>query len=101
MTTPARTRPTPPIEYRLDDSFGWDILNHLEYFPDLAPLDFHLFTFLKTYMGGTKFQTYVEVKQEVLKWTKEMAGELYEEGIKKLVPRLTKCIEWEGDYVEK
>jgi len=76
-------------------------LNHPAYSPDLAPSDFHLFTFLKTYMGGKKFQTDKEVKQKVLKWTKEMAGEFYEEGIKKLVPRLTKCIEREGDYVEK
>jgi len=30
-----------------------------------------------------------------------MVGEFYEEGIKKLVPGLTKCIEQEGDYVEK
>lgn len=49
------------------DSFGWDILNHPAYSSDLAPSDFHLFTFLKTYMGGKKFQTDEEEKQEVLK----------------------------------
>lgn len=74
------------IKARLD-SFGWDILNHPAYSPDLAPSDFHLFTFLKTYISGKKFQTDEKVKQEVLKWRKEMTVEFYEEGIKKLVPQ--------------
>lgn len=69
------------------DPFGWGILNRLVYSPDLAPSDFYLFTFPKTHMGGKKFQTDEEVKQAVLKWTKEMAGEFHEEVIKKLVPK--------------
>jgi len=68
------------------DSFGWDILNHPAYSSNLASSGIHLLTFLKTNMSGKKFQTDEEVKQEVLKWMKEMAGEFYEEGIKKLVP---------------
>lgn len=39
--------------------------------------------------------------EEVNKWTKEVAGEFYDQGIKKLIPRLTTCIERDGDYVEK
>jgi len=35
------------------------------------------------------------------KWTKEMAAEFYEAGIKKLICRLTTCIERNCDYVEK
>ena len=45
------------------DSFGWDILNHPAYSSDLAPSDFHLFTSLKTHMGGKKISTDKEVKQ--------------------------------------
>jgi len=40
-------------------------------------------------------------KIEVQNWLKEMTGDLYETGIKKLVPRLTKCIKVNGNYVEK
>jgi len=43
-----------------------------------VPSDFHLFIFLKIYMGGKKYQTDEEVKQEVVKLTKDMAGEFYE-----------------------
>jgi hypothetical protein len=32
---------------------------------------------------------------------REQAGDFYDAGIKKLIPRLTKCIAIHGDYVEK
>lgn len=83
------------------DSFGWDVLNHPPYSPDLAPSDYHLFTSLKAHMGGIKFSTDEQVQKEVLEWGKGLAGEFFEKGIKKLVPRLTTCIERDGDYVEK
>lgn len=86
---------------QLLDSFGWDVLNHPPYSPDLAPSDFHLFTSLKMHMGGNKFSTDEEVRGEVQKWVKGLAGDFFEAGIKKLIPRLTTCIERGGDYVEK
>lgn len=52
-------------------------------------------------MGGKRFSTDEEVKGEVEKWTKGLAGNYFEEGIKKLIPRFTTCIERNGDYVEK
>jgi hypothetical protein len=52
-------------------------------------------------MGGKKFSTDEEVKEMVDMWTKEVAAEFYEAGIKKLIYRLTTCIERNGDYVEK
>jgi hypothetical protein len=35
------------------------------------------------------------------KWLKELAVEVYDTGIQKLVPRLQKCLDLDGDYVEK
>ncbi|KAG5313015.1 GVQW3 protein, partial [Pseudoatta argentina] len=52
-------------------------------------------------LGGKKFSTDEEVKGEVEKWTKGLAGNYFEEGIKKLIHRFTTCIERNGDYVEK
>ena len=40
------------------------------------------------------------VKGEVEKWTNGLAGNYFEEGIKKLNPRLTTCIQRNGDSVE-
>jgi hypothetical protein len=42
-----------------------------------------------------------EVQEAVMTWLREQAGDFYDAGIKKLVPRLTKCIAIHGDYVEK
>ena len=39
------------------------------------------------------------VKREVKKWAKGLAGNYFEEGIKKLIPLFTTCIERNGDYV--
>uniref|UniRef100_T1IFC7 Uncharacterized protein n=1 Tax=Rhodnius prolixus TaxID=13249 RepID=T1IFC7_RHOPR len=47
-------------------------------------------------MGGKRFSTDEEVKEEVEKWTKGLAGNYFEEGIKKLIPRFTTCIERNG-----
>jgi len=42
-----------------------------------------------------------EAQEEVIMWFKEQAANLYDSGIQKLVPRLNKCLDNAGDYVEK
>ncbi|KAG5327480.1 MOS1T transposase, partial [Pseudoatta argentina] len=46
------------------------------------------------------FSTDEEVKGEVEKWTKGLAGNYFEEGIKKLIPRFTTCIERNAEATE-
>ena len=79
----------------------WDIVDHPPYSPDLAPNDFHLFLHLKKHVGGKKFDNDDEVQEEVMMWFKELAADFYDSGIQKLVPRLNKCLDNAGDYVEK
>lgn len=62
--------------------------------PDLAPNDYHLFTTLKKDFGGKTFDDKGEVR-------KYLALNFYDNGIKKMIPRYTKCIEKIGDYIEK
>ncbi|KAJ4447515.1 hypothetical protein ANN_09522 [Periplaneta americana] len=69
--------------------------------PDLAPSDFHLFLHLKKFLGGQCFDGDDEVKTAVWEWFASQAGEFYNEGIKRLVPQLDKCLNNGGDYVEK
>ncbi|UYV70662.1 hypothetical protein LAZ67_8000195 [Cordylochernes scorpioides] len=80
------------------EEFGWDIFGHPPYSPDLAPSDYHMFPALKKHLGGQKFASDNEVKEEVDKWLKEAAGEWYNTGITKLVDRMKKVIEHQGDY---
>jgi hypothetical protein len=39
--------------------------------------------------------------QEVITWFKGQAADFYDSAIQKLVPRLNKCLDNAGDYVEK
>ena len=39
--------------------------------------------------------------QEEITWFKGLAADFYDSGIQKLVPRLSKCLDNAGDYVEK
>jgi hypothetical protein len=52
-------------------------------------------------MGGKRFSTDEDMKGEVEKWTKRLAGNYFEKSIKKSIPWFTTCIERNGDYVEK
>ena len=67
---------------------------------DLAPSDFYLFLHLKKHLAGKNFDDDDEM-QEVMTWFKGLAANFYDSGIQKLVPRLNKCLDNAGDYVEK
>jgi hypothetical protein len=42
-----------------------------------------------------------EVEDEMMTWLREQAGDFYDAGIRKHVPRLTKYIVIHGGYVKK
>jgi hypothetical protein len=41
------------------------------------------------------------IQEEVMTWFKGQAADFYDSRIQKLVPRLNKCLDNAGDYVEK
>jgi len=41
------------------------------------------------------------VQEEVMTWFKGLAADFYDSRMQKLVPRLNKCLDNAGDYVEK
>jgi len=51
--------------------------------------------------AGKKFDDDDEVQEEVMTWFKGQAADFYDSGIQKLFPRLNKCLDNAGDYVEK
>jgi hypothetical protein len=40
-------------------------------------------------------------QKEAMTWFKGQVADFYDSGIQKLVPRLNKCLDNAGDYVEK
>ena len=60
-----------------------------------------MFLHLKKHLAGKKFENDDEVQEEVMTWFKKLAADFYDSGKQKLVPRLNKCLDNAGDYVEK
>jgi histone-lysine N-methyltransferase SETMAR len=76
-------------------------MEHPAHSPDLAPSDFHLFGLLKEALGGRRFRCDEDVKNVVHQWLCAQPKSSYYDGIKQLVGGWEKCVEKQGDYVEK
>ena len=85
----------------LRDEFHWDTFDHPPYSPDLAPSDFHLFLKMKEHLPGKRHADDEDLQHAVADWLNSQATVWYEEGISKLVSRYDKCLNVQGDYVEK
>ena len=70
------------------DQFGWDIITHPPYSPDLAPCEYHLFPKLKEHLARRRFSDNDEVKVAVQRFLNDMAASSYDMGIQKLLLRL-------------
>lgn len=81
--------------------FRWEVLDHPPYSPDLAPSDYHLFGPLKKHLEGQHFRTDAEVQQAVLTWLHNPDADFFDAGFDGLVYRWNKCLDSNGDYIEK
>jgi transposase len=79
----------------------FDTLPHPPYSSDVAPSDYHMFGPLKKAMGGKKFRYDEEVHQAVHEWLRTRLQEFFSRRIRALPVRWRKCVERQGDYVEK
>jgi len=79
----------------------FEVLAQPPYSPDLAPSDYHLFGPLKEALRGRWFTSDEELKEALLAWLAAQPKTSFSEGIKNLVQWWKKCIEKQGDYVEK
>ena len=71
------------------------------YSPDLAPSTFFFFPNLKLWLGEKRFSSDEEVIAAVDEYFKGFETSYFSEEIKKLEERWTKCVEVEGNNVEK
>jgi len=83
------------------DRYRWEVLEHPPHSPDLAPSDYHLFGPMKRHLSGKRFTSDDEVVKEVRNWLAALDGDFFNQGIFALVHRWDKCLNREGDYVEK
>ena len=65
------------------------------------PSDYHLFMRMKKWLAMQRFEDDEELKAGVNEWLKSQAADFYDEGFQKLVNRYDKCLNLNGDYMEK
>jgi histone-lysine N-methyltransferase SETMAR len=78
-------------------SFGWEIMEHAPYSPDLAPSDYHVFGPLKKFLAGQRIISNDDAKTTVRWWFRTQPAEFYNTGISRLVVRWDKCLNRGGD----
>jgi hypothetical protein len=52
-------------------------------------------------MGSKNAHRWTQVKETVMDWLNGLVADFYDKGFIKLVQRLDKCLNLNGDYVEK
>ena len=77
---------------------GFKLIEHPPYSADLAPSDFHLFPKLKLAISGTHFHDVIHAVDDFLNGQEK---DFFKSGNGALKHRWQKCIDTEGDYVEK
>lgn len=80
------------------ENLGWELLEHPPYSPDIAPSDYHLFSNLKAYMRGRRFESRAALGSAVYQWSKTLQRDWFYSGMMKLPSLWQKCIDASGAY---
>lgn len=84
----------------LEEEFGWEILEHPPYSPDLAPSDYHLFRSMEHALRNKKFQSIVEMENFLINFFNSKDPEFYARGIDLLPEKWQEVIEVDGEYFD-
>ena len=83
------------------ERYDFQLFPHAYCSPDLAPSDFNLFPKLKSHLWGRRLESDNDVICAVEGYLWVQTADFFREEITKLEHRWSKCIEVQGDYVEK
>jgi len=81
--------------------FNWEIFDHPPYSPDLVPSNYHLFIKMKVWLATLCFHTNEELMDGVNNWLCNLAAPFFDEELQKLLSQYDKCLNVDGNYVEK
>jgi histone-lysine N-methyltransferase SETMAR len=84
----------------ISEKYGWQVLPHPPYSPDMSPPDFDLFPKLKKPLHGKGFRSIEEVSNEVTQVIRHINNEGVLTGIQDLPKHWTAVIKHNGDYIE-
>jgi histone-lysine N-methyltransferase SETMAR len=80
---------------------GEELLSPPPYSPGLAPSNYHLFGPLNDHLRGHHYETDEAVQEAVQSWLQGAGTDFYRRDIFKVLQRWQKCIDLDGDFVEK
>ena len=78
---------------------GWEVLIHLLYSSDIAPLDFHLFRSLQNSLNGKNFNSLEDCKRHLEQFFAQKDKKFWEDGIMRLPEKWQKAAEQKGEYI--
>ena len=79
--------------------FGWELLPHPAYSPDLAPSDYHLFRALSNHLREIIFDQSANIETYLYNFFRSQPIEFYREGIHSLLERWRRVIYSDGAFV--
>ena len=82
------------------EGYGWEVLDHPPYSPDLSPPDFDLFPKLKEPLRGVRYDTLEELECAVNAEVRRINFSCIATGIEALPSRWNFAIRSRGDYFE-
>jgi len=68
-------------------NFGWEVVQHPSYSPDIASSDFHLSRSLQNHLDLQRFNSPDEIKKVLNEFFEEKQQRFYERGIMELPQR--------------
>ncbi|CAI9733412.1 Hypothetical predicted protein [Octopus vulgaris] len=80
---------------------GFEVVDHPPCSPDLAPSDYYLFPNMKKHLAGKQHRSDDDVMCAVDDFFNQRDESFFTNGIQALQHRWKKCVDREGDYVEK
>ena len=80
------------------EGYGWHVLPHPPYSPDLAPSDYHLFKHLSHFLRGQNFKDRKDVESALKGFFDSQTAEFYKAGIHALPSRWKKTVNANGNY---
>ena len=97
-----RHRPTtcPTTKASKVEWFGYKVLPHPAYSPDLLPTNYHFFKHLHNFLQGKCFHNQQESENAFQKFIKSWSMNFYAIGINKLISHWQKCVDCNGSYFD-
>lgn len=94
----ARPHTAIKTQKKLND-FGWEVLSHPPYSPDIAPSDYYLFRSMQNFLHGKIFQSFQDISKGVSEYFDTKDSKFFANGINKLPIRWLKVVNNNGHYI--